>query len=138
MSQYEFSVSAQVQFLPEESDPERRQYAFAYTLTIRNTGRVPAQLIARHWVITDSEKTVQEVKGLGRGGTPAAAQTRRAVRIYELGGYRRHRSARCGASTSAWPRTASVSTRPCRSSFCACRVRCIEPWASGAVFNGSI
>ena len=46
MSQYEFSVSAQVQFLPEESDPERRQYAFAYTLTIRNTGQVPAQLIA--------------------------------------------------------------------------------------------
>jgi ApaG protein len=65
MSQYEFSVSAQVQFLPVESDPERRQYAFAYTLTIRNTGQVPAQLIARHWVITDSEKTVQEVKGLG-------------------------------------------------------------------------
>jgi ApaG protein len=65
MSQYEFSVSAQVQFLPEESDPERRQYAFAYTLTIRNTGQVPAQLIARHWVITDSDETVQEVKGLG-------------------------------------------------------------------------
>lgn len=65
MSQYEFSVSAQVQYLPEESDPERRQYAFAYTLTIRNTGQVPAQLIARHWVITDSENTVQEVKGLG-------------------------------------------------------------------------
>ena len=43
MSQYEFSVSAQVQFLPEESDPERRQYAFAYTLTISNTGQVPAQ-----------------------------------------------------------------------------------------------
>jgi ApaG protein len=65
MSQYEFSVSAQVQYLPEESDPERHQYAFAYTLTIRNTGQVPAQLIARHWVITDSENTVQEVKGLG-------------------------------------------------------------------------
>jgi ApaG protein len=65
MSQYEFSVSAQVQYLPEESDPERRQYAFAYTLTIRNTGQVPAQLIARHWVITDSENHVQEVKGLG-------------------------------------------------------------------------
>jgi len=65
MSQYEFSVSAQVQFLPEESDPERRQYAFAYTLTIRNTGQVPAQLIARHWVITDSDNNEQEVKGLG-------------------------------------------------------------------------
>ncbi|WP_118184973.1 Co2+/Mg2+ efflux protein ApaG [Paraburkholderia phosphatilytica] len=65
MSQYEFSVQAQVRYLPEESDAERRQYAFAYTLTIRNTGQVPAQLIARHWIITDSEQHVQEVKGLG-------------------------------------------------------------------------
>lgn len=65
MSQYEFSVSAQVQYLPDESDPEQRKYAFAYTLTIRNSGQVPAQLISRHWVITDSDETVQEVKGLG-------------------------------------------------------------------------
>lgn len=65
MSQYQFSVTSQVRYLPEESDPERRQYAFAYTLTIRNTGQVSAQLIARHWVITDSDSHVQEVKGLG-------------------------------------------------------------------------
>jgi ApaG protein len=65
MSQYQFSVSAQTRYLPEQSNPERRQYAFAYTLTIRNTGKVAAQLIARHWVITDSENRVQEVKGLG-------------------------------------------------------------------------
>ena len=65
MSQYEFSVAAQVQYLPDESDPERRQYACAYTLTIRNSGQVPAQLIARHWVITDSDRHEQEVKGLG-------------------------------------------------------------------------
>lgn len=65
MSQYEFSVSAQTRYLPEQSDPEHRQYAFAYTLTIRNTGQVAAQLIARHWIITDSENQVQEVKGLG-------------------------------------------------------------------------
>ena len=60
MSQYEFSVSAQTRYLPEESDPERRQYAFAYTLTIRNTGQVPAQLIARHWIITDSDSTCRK------------------------------------------------------------------------------
>jgi ApaG protein len=65
MSQYEFSVSSQVRYIAEESDPEHRKYAFAYTLTIRNTGQVTAQLIARHWVITDSENRVQEVKGLG-------------------------------------------------------------------------
>jgi len=65
MSQYQFSVSSQTRYLPEQSNPERRQYAFAYTLTIRNTGQVPAQLIARHWIITDSDNRVQEVKGLG-------------------------------------------------------------------------
>ena len=65
MSQYELSVSAQTRYLPEQSDPEHRQYAFAYTLTIRNTGQVAAQLIARHWIITDRENHVQEAKGLG-------------------------------------------------------------------------
>jgi ApaG protein len=65
MSQYELSVTVRAQYLPEQSNPEQRQYAFAYTLTIRNTGQVPTQLIARHWVITDSEQHVQEVKGLG-------------------------------------------------------------------------
>ena len=65
MSQYELNVTVRAQYLPEQSNPEQRQYAFAYTLTIRNTGQVPTQLIARHWVITDSEQHVQEVKGLG-------------------------------------------------------------------------
>ncbi|CAN7472597.1 Protein ApaG [Caballeronia sp. SBC1] len=65
MSQYEFSVSVQTQYLPEQSDPDARQFAFAYTLTIRNTGQVAAQLISRHWIITDSDDVVQEVKGLG-------------------------------------------------------------------------
>src|ERR1700688_866727 len=68
MSQYEFSVSVQTQYLPEQSDPDARQFAFAYTLTIRNTGQIAAQLISRHWIITDSDDVVQEVKGLGVGG----------------------------------------------------------------------
>lgn len=65
MAQYEFSVSVETRYLPEQSDPDSRQYAFAYTLTIRNTGQVAAQLISRHWIITDSDNHVQEVKGLG-------------------------------------------------------------------------
>ncbi|WP_091911446.1 Co2+/Mg2+ efflux protein ApaG [Chitinasiproducens palmae] len=65
MSQYEMSVTVAPRYMPEQSDPARRQFAFAYTITIRNTGSVPTQLIARHWVISDSENTVQEVKGLG-------------------------------------------------------------------------
>ncbi|QSN60928.1 MULTISPECIES: Co2+/Mg2+ efflux protein ApaG [unclassified Caballeronia] len=65
MSQYEFTVSVETRYMPEQSDPDSRQYAFAYTLTIRNTGQVTAQLISRHWIITDSDNQVQEVKGLG-------------------------------------------------------------------------
>ena len=65
MSKYEFSVSAETRYLPEQSDPDTHQYAFAYTLTIRNVGEVAAQLISRHWIITDSDNVVQEVKGLG-------------------------------------------------------------------------
>lgn len=65
MSQHEFSVIVRSSYLPQQSDPEQGQYAFAYTITIRNSGQVSAQLIARHWIITDSENQVQEVKGLG-------------------------------------------------------------------------
>ncbi|WP_175946643.1 Co2+/Mg2+ efflux protein ApaG [Caballeronia sp. BCC1704] len=65
MSQYEFTVSVETRYMPEQSDPDSRQYAFAYTLTIRNTGHVTAQLISRHWIITDSDNQVREVKGLG-------------------------------------------------------------------------
>ncbi len=64
-AKYEFSVSVQPRFLPEESDPERGRYLFAYTVTVRNTGEVAAQLISRHWIITDGEGRVQEVRGLG-------------------------------------------------------------------------
>jgi ApaG protein len=65
MSQYQMTVTVSPRFLPDQSEPAQRQYAFAYTITIRNTGSVPSQLIARHWVITDGENEVQEVKGLG-------------------------------------------------------------------------
>ena len=62
---YEISVSTQTQYLPDQSDEEVGRYVFAYTITIRNTGSVAAQLISRHWVITDAESQVQEVRGLG-------------------------------------------------------------------------
>jgi ApaG protein len=64
-ARYEFSVSVQPRFVPEQSDPERDVYLFAYTVTVRNTGEVAAQLISRHWIITDSEGKVHEVRGLG-------------------------------------------------------------------------
>ncbi|HEX9192206.1 MAG TPA: Co2+/Mg2+ efflux protein ApaG [Burkholderiales bacterium] len=62
---YEVSVSSQTLYVPEQSDEESSRYVFAYTITIRNTGSVPAQLISRHWIITDARSQVQEVRGLG-------------------------------------------------------------------------
>jgi len=62
---YEVSVSAVASYVAGQSDPSRNQYVFAYTITITNTGTVPAQLISRHWIITDSDRHVQEVKGQG-------------------------------------------------------------------------
>ena len=52
-------------FLPEHSTPDQDQYVFAYTITIENQGEKPAQLISRHWIITDDTRSVQEVRGLG-------------------------------------------------------------------------
>ena len=65
MSAYDFSVAVKTQYLSEQSNPARNQYVFSYTITIRNTGSVAAQLISRHWVIVDANNQTQEVRGLG-------------------------------------------------------------------------
>ncbi|HWN29810.1 MAG TPA: Co2+/Mg2+ efflux protein ApaG [Burkholderiales bacterium] len=62
---YEITVIARTSFIPDQSDVENGRYVFAYTITLTNTGNVGAQLISRHWVITDAENRVQEVRGLG-------------------------------------------------------------------------
>src|SRR5262245_66152959 len=62
---YAVSVTPEVQYLADQSDEQAGRYVFAYTITIRNTGTATAQLISRHWVITDSQGLVQEVRGLG-------------------------------------------------------------------------
>ena len=62
---YEIAVVAVPQFLAEQSEPDNGRYVFAYTITVRNTGNVASQLISRHWLITDAEEQVQEVRGLG-------------------------------------------------------------------------
>lgn len=58
-------VEAQVVYLPHQSNPVERKYAFAYTISIHNHGTQPAQLLTRHWLITDAEGHVQEVHGDG-------------------------------------------------------------------------
>ena len=65
MPKYEFSVDVRPQFVPEHSAPDEDKFLFAYTVTIRNTGEVTAQLISRHWIITDAHNKVEEVQGLG-------------------------------------------------------------------------
>jgi ApaG protein len=65
MAKYQFSVDVAPEYLPEQSAPAQELYSFAYTITITNTGEVPAQLISRHWVIANAAGTTEEVKGLG-------------------------------------------------------------------------
>jgi len=62
---YDIAVSAVTQYLADQSDENAGRFVFAYTITIRNPGNVTAQLISRHWIITDSQGLVQEVRGLG-------------------------------------------------------------------------
>ena len=65
MTRYAFRVEVQPRYLPEQSLPDQGVWSFAYTITISNTGQVPAQLISRHWIITNELGEVEEVKGLG-------------------------------------------------------------------------
>jgi ApaG protein len=60
----QFQCTVSVRHLPEQSDPSAEQHAYAYTVTIRNVGDITAQLVARHWIITDANGHVQEVRGL--------------------------------------------------------------------------
>ena len=62
---YKIDVAAESFFLPDRSDEDASRYAFAYTIKVTNTGTIAAQLISRHWIITDSNGRVQEVRGEG-------------------------------------------------------------------------
>jgi ApaG protein len=62
---YEITVVPKATYVDDQSDPSKNQYVFAYTITISNTGNIPAQLVSRHWIITDANGKVLEVKGLG-------------------------------------------------------------------------
>ena len=64
MAQPQFRCEVRVQYLPDQSQPPAGPYAFAYTVTIRNTGDVTAQLVARHWIVTDAAGHREEVRGL--------------------------------------------------------------------------
>lgn len=63
--QYDIKVEVDTTYIREQSEPDDNRYVFAYTITITNTGMVPAQLLSRHWIITDANNKVQEVRGEG-------------------------------------------------------------------------
>ena len=65
MAKYQFRIEVEPQFLPEQSAPGQDLYSFAYTITITNTGEVPAQLISRHWIIANAVGELEAVQGLG-------------------------------------------------------------------------
>ena len=64
-TRYNITVGVSTTYVAEQSQPERNRYVFAYTITLRNMGRTGAQLLSRHWVITDASGRVQEVRGEG-------------------------------------------------------------------------
>jgi ApaG protein len=62
---HRISVDVETTYLDDQSEPREQRYVFAYTITIRNEGEVPAKLLTRHWIITDANGRVQEVRGDG-------------------------------------------------------------------------
>jgi ApaG protein len=61
----QIEISVKPRYVPSESDPQQSKFVFAYTITIANLSEKPAQLMSRHWIITDDKNQIQEVKGLG-------------------------------------------------------------------------
>ena len=111
----EFTSTVVVRHLPEQTDPAKGQYAFAYTVTIRNTGNVTGQLIARHWVITDANGHTDEVRGLAVVGHQPVLKPGEVFE-YTSGTTCPRRTARCAAPSSASPTMRAPSTQSCPSS----------------------
>lgn len=79
-NEYAINVDVETRYIPEQSDPDQRRYVFAYTITIHNAGEVPAQLLTRHWIITDADGKVNEVRGEGVVGEQPHLQPGEAFR----------------------------------------------------------
>jgi ApaG protein len=62
---HKINIEVETNYLDDQSEPREQRYVFAYTITIRNEGDVPAKLLTRHWIITDANGRVQEVRGDG-------------------------------------------------------------------------
>lgn len=65
MNPYQIDIQVKTQYIPEQSQPEQHRFFFAYTITIKNSGTMAAQLLTRQWLITDANGKIQEVHGKG-------------------------------------------------------------------------
>jgi ApaG protein len=122
---YTIAVDAATQYLADQSDEAAGRFVFAYTITIRNTGTVAAQLVSRHWIITDANNQVQEVKGQGVVGEQPYLRPNESFE-YTSGTAMQRRSAPCAAAIRWCPRTGSSSMWPSRNSLSACPECCIR------------
>jgi ApaG protein len=64
-AKYHIAIDVETAYIPAQSSPDENRYVFAYTITIQNQGGIPAKLLTRHWIITDANGKVQEVRGEG-------------------------------------------------------------------------
>lgn len=64
-NKYQIEIQPMPQYIPDQSDPDNGRYVFTYTVIIKNIGEIAAQLVSRHWIITDGNNEIQEVRGLG-------------------------------------------------------------------------
>ena len=65
LNRHDIRIAVETDYLSRQSDPEQSRFVFAYTITIQNHGEVASRLMTRHWVITDANGHVQEVRGNG-------------------------------------------------------------------------
>ena len=65
LDKHQIEIAVKTTYIPAQSAPDNNRYVFAYTITITNAGSIPAKLLTRHWVITDANEKVQEVRGEG-------------------------------------------------------------------------
>ncbi|MEX3774200.1 Co2+/Mg2+ efflux protein ApaG [Pseudomonas sp. MYb118] len=72
---YQVDVSVVTRYLADQSQPEQNRFAFAYTITVQNNGELAAKLLSRHWVITDGDGHVEEVRGAGVVGLQPLIQS---------------------------------------------------------------
>ena len=91
---YVVAVTAHSTYLPDQSDEEDDRYVFAYTIRITNTGSVTAQVVSRHWIITDADNQVQEVRGMGVVGEQPVLKPGDTLRVLQ-----RHRPSRPPSGT---------------------------------------